>query len=141
MSTSNANRLNTRELGAVALMMFGLAACDDSVVQPGMITFTGPSRIVAPERAAARSDFQVVVYTFGNGCFSLDSTDVTIDGTEAIIEPYDRRDVDDACIQILVYLPHMSTLRFDSAGAKTIRVRGWDGNRQPTEVTLSIVVE
>jgi hypothetical protein len=119
--------------------LVALCGCSDTVVEPGMIVLT-TSRVEAPDRVAVSTDFQVVVYTFGGGCHYFESTDVTPGDPEALIEPYDSR-VEGGCTHELDQFPHPATLRFDSTGTKTIRIRGWDGNRQPTELTVPVTVE
>ncbi|HTL34808.1 MAG TPA: hypothetical protein VL326_16885 [Kofleriaceae bacterium] len=67
------------------------------------------------------------VTTVGGGCYFEDHVEVVYEGGDAVVLPYDRRHIpgeNEGCIQILVYPQHVASLRFDSTGTKTIRVRG-----------------
>jgi hypothetical protein len=83
--------------------------------------------IDAPDSAPAATPFNITVRTYGDGCITSESTDVTVLDDGADIYVYDRRRIpgdNEACTLMLVYLPHEATLSFANAGLKVIRIHG-----------------
>ena len=141
-----------RWLASLAAVL-GSVACqaDDSVVEIGVIHYFGdPEQIDVPTSARVGHPFRVTITTFGDGCHSLERTEVQA-GDDAIdVTPYDRRLVPspgEACITLLVSLRHEVELVFETAGTKELRVHGrrltYDGELMDelVEVTRPIVVE
>jgi hypothetical protein len=66
------------------------------------------------------------VTTYGGGCIQPYSTDVTLTTDDALVLPLDEYYVggEHACTACLRYYRHDATVMFDTAGAKTIRIRG-----------------
>lgn len=111
---------------AICLGVCTIAACDDSVVEVGVLQFhNDPVRILVPDTARPREAVLVQIVTYGDGCVSVEDTEVEPSEEGAEITPYDRRRVGEgACPQIQLHLSHDVQITFDTAGPKTIRVHG-----------------
>jgi hypothetical protein len=109
------------------LLLLALAGCNDDASYLAVVDFEGLHvRLIGPPTVHVGQDFTVSVLTPGGGCIEADHADVVTEGPDTVILPYDVY-VDPgrngACIRILEYVTHVVSLRFDSAGTKTIRVR------------------
>ena len=82
--------------------------------------------ISAPATVRAGQTFQVTITTFGGGCERAGGTRVSVQGSVATISVYDFTVAGPAvsCTAMLKRLPRTVDLRFDAAGAATIRVEG-----------------
>jgi len=58
-----------------------------------------------------------------------------------VIAPYDRVLQSDGCTRLLNTLVHNVTIRFESLGTKPLRIQGWDGKREPIEITRPVIIE
>jgi hypothetical protein len=95
----------------------------------------------APDTVGVGQSFTVTVTTTGpNGCWRKDHTEVSVDGLEATITPYDfdEREADPhrACHNAVVYPEHIVELRFDAAGTAVLRVLGREGTGRDVTVVV-----
>lgn len=116
-----------RKLFMAALVT--LSACDvfeaDSETDLGaLLSFTDPSQLVIPGTANVGQPFIVNARTFGDGCVSFARTELEIEDQTAEIRPYDRRELDVACPDIMRIIEHPVTLVFNTPGTVTVRVVG-----------------
>src|SRR5688572_24413325 len=112
-----------------------ISGCDASFVERGVIQFGNePAYIESPTSVSVHASFSVRVATFGDGCVSYDSTDVSVEGPDTVIEPYDRNSGADVCTSIGNTFLHDVTLRFDAVGPERIQVRGRRIDRGTDEV-------
>jgi hypothetical protein len=125
------------------------SACDDSddVVEIGVIERVDigigaeievPSSVKIGELALVR------VSTYGDGCISLDDTEVNITAGGAEITPYDRRHPPKCTSNFLVF-KHEAQVRFNTLGLKTILVNGRSrdglpGSEQVVQKTFTMTV-
>jgi hypothetical protein len=131
-------------IGALTLV----AACDESVVERGMVEWGGnPARIEAPSVVTVGARFDVVVTTYGEGCTYLESTDVVVEGNDTVIEPYDSRTIthgDGACPSDIKLIAHNAAMTFDRVGTQTVRVRGRrviSSTDEVIEIPITISIE
>lgn len=99
------------------------------VVRRGVIKLGNEPVIVdVPPVADSGVTAVVTVITYGlEGCFRAAETRVSVDGLEALIEPYDtvfRPGPDEACVALLGLVPHDVPLVFHRRGEATITIRG-----------------
>ena len=112
-------------------LVASLVACgepSDFVVELGVVEFLDHRPLIdVPASASVGVPFQATVDTYGDGCVSFESTDVSVREADADITPYDRRRIprgDVACTLFLMHIPHEVSLTFASAGNKTVRIHG-----------------
>lgn len=111
-----------------SLVFIGLFACDDSVVEIGVIEMASdPARIDVPSSLGRGESALVHVRTYGSMCMSVESTELVATEDGAEITPYDRREPG-GCVLALIHFGHETHVRFDTPGTKTILV---NGRRQP----------
>jgi hypothetical protein len=109
------------------LVTLGSAGCDETVVERGALEFEGDrAPIDVPSAANVGEAFAVTVHTYGACHTFFESTEVSIEGQDTLIEPYDSRTVesDGACPRILNAIKHEVSLKFDTIGNETVRIRG-----------------
>jgi hypothetical protein len=100
------------------------AACDDSVVEVGVIESAADPALIDVPSSVRRGEVALVhVRTLGTMCMSVEDTEVIISGEGAEITPYDRRQPG-KCVYALVPLGHEAAVSFDSIGTKVILVNG-----------------
>jgi len=98
----------------------------DSIRALGYIAgfgFASP-QVRIPDTVQARVDFTVSVNTFGGGCFAAGDTEVSIDGFEAVVSPYDIERRRGTCSTVLRVFEHGATIRFEQAGTGFVTIRG-----------------
>ena len=137
----------------LTLMLLAAAtACatgPDTARVPGNISAGGTDWPVytGPRTAVAGQAFSATVFTFGSSsCTTPDGADVTVTGLDAEVVPYDRVPAAPvACTADFGQHPHPVTLRFDTAGSATLRVRGVgfsiEGERLPLVDSVTILVQ
>lgn len=106
----------------------GLAASctdDNSVVGLGVLTSRGDPHVTLPDVVGVGEVFTLEVQTYGNSCFTAESTDVEMTNEAATVTVYDR-DPRSRCTADIAAVEHHATLRFDTAGMKSITIHGWD---------------
>lgn len=103
-----------------------LTACDDdTVVEIGEIEGDGaPLRISVPGSARIGEPALIGLITYGDGCSSFERTEIVAFPDEVEVTPYDRRKLGSGCPQILLQFNHDTTIIFDSAGNKVIKIHG-----------------
>ena len=126
-----------RALVAIALT-FGPAACDDETSYLALVELSGLHvHLMAPTDVQSGEKFTITVRTPSGGCNHPDYELVVTEGPDIVIVPYDvfvDPGSNGACTSDLRYNDHVVTLRYDSAGTKTIRVRAQRGrDLTPTE--------
>lgn len=125
------------------VMALAVAGCTDSaqfVIEPGqLIYFEQGARISMPDGARVGDGIDVSVTTYGNGCVEHYSTEVDLAGDTVEVAPFDVRDLGSSiCTTELAGIQHSVTLRFETPGAKLVRVHG----RQVTEAgDVEMVIE
>ena len=109
------------------MLAIASTACDDSdesVVEIGVIEhYAVQTQIEVPSSVTRGVQALVRVTTFGDGCISLEDTEVHITADGAEITPYDRR-TPPKCTANLNHFSHEAYVSFDSLGPKTIVVNG-----------------
>lgn len=102
----------------------------DSAIVPGVIGF-GDEDIAAalqvPDTVRAGEEFEIIVTTSGNGCYSAGETSVILGEKDADVFVYDRTiDVRPGtiCTMILKQMPHKARLKFEQKGEAVIRIWG-----------------
>lgn len=92
-----------------------------------------------PDSAEAGRPFTVTVLTLGGGCAQKADTEVRIDGSTAVITPYDHVS-DGDCATYSVYNEHNANVVFGAVGDGRVILRAVDVNRDPVEVTRLVRV-
>ena len=133
----------------MALLLVG-ACGPDETVEPSALQYDnyGPI-ILRPDTATVGRPVTISVTTFGYPCRHMGSTDVTVSGDGALIEPFDVY-VDPgehgACIRIVSVFRHEASVSFDTPGLKTLVFRGrhvdtYQDLDEPLDLTSWIVIE
>jgi len=118
----------------------------DVVVDLGVIADynTGEASIEHPTVVRVGDDVTITVNTTGcYDCTQLERTDVSVNGLETSIWPYDRTRLG-LCGDCLTDFPHAVTVQFEEPGTAVIRVFGYmAGDRfgMMIERTSSLTVE
>ena len=122
-------RLGARA-GFVAVIL-NAGACGgpaDSIVEFGRLEFHDYKPMIdAPDTATVGIAFNIMIKTYGGGCISFESTEVTMSEDGADIYVYDRRRIpaeNEACTLELVFIPHDESLVFTTTGSKAIHIYG-----------------
>jgi hypothetical protein len=130
---------------ALAGLVVTACASEDTVVELGVLEhYQDAPMIEAPATASVGVPVDVRVRTYGDGCVSLESTDVVLTADGADILPHDRRRMNQVGTQILQFLPHEASVVFDSAGPRTLRVHGRRLDRvagEPVDEVISIALD
>jgi hypothetical protein len=113
----------------LAAIVVTFSACDvfeaDTDTDLGAIlSFTDPGQLVIPVAANVGQPFVVNARTFGDACVSFGRTEMEIDERNVEIRPYDRRELDEVCADILRIIEHPITLVFNTPGTVTVRIVG-----------------
>jgi hypothetical protein len=117
------------------------SGCDNDVIELGLI-----ENIDVPRRSTIGAPIVVRITTEGVCGVSFERTDVEVTPDFADVFPLDRRSGSDggACPLILYHFEHEATVRFDTAGAKAIRIHSRsfiEGAYQHIRVDFSVEVE
>jgi hypothetical protein len=110
-------------------LTFVAAACNsvDHVEVAFVEWVDEPFAFSIPTSVSAGQSFEAVLTTYGDGCASVDSTDVVVDSASASITPFDRERVpagSETCVSNVMLLAHSVQLVFDASGTKTLVVHG-----------------
>ena len=113
----------------LAATLFTLSACDvfeaDTDTDLGAIlSFTDPAQLVIPGAANVGQPFIVNARNFGDACVSFAGTEMEREDRIVEFRPYDRRELDEACADILRIIEHPVTLVFNTPGTVTVRIVG-----------------
>jgi hypothetical protein len=86
---------------------------------------------------------QVVVTSYGNGCYTQGETEVAVSNRTVDVRPYDYRSARGACPDILLTFTHAATVAFPTSGAVKIRVHGQrrDQLSAGSNIGAAVVVE
>lgn len=136
---------------AIAILALGIGGCVDdgwSEVKLGALYyFDGKPKIDTPTSAMSGQSVAITAYTGGGGCVSVERTDVEMTEDGADIFPYDRYmhpGEGAACTQELRAYAHPTTVMFDTASEKTIRLHGIKTQgfeEQPVEFLFTLDVQ
>jgi hypothetical protein len=116
----------------------------DSIVRLTWIDAGGSLSVMidAPQVAPVGAQIPVVITTYRGGCTSPERTDIVVAVDAVDILPYDRELLVGNCTLKLCIEPREVFVRFDTPGAKTIRVHGLDqGFDIPKIVELAVEVQ
>ena len=108
------------------LMLIGCSTAPDWVLTRGVIQFFARGvTIHLPDTTVANAPFTVGIITYGGGCNRKGSTEVTINGMTATVEPYDSvHTAAEVCTLQLDQYFHEATLHFAERGIAIVRVTG-----------------
>lgn len=130
----------------ITWVVCALCGCaDESVIEVGQLEIEGAGRhVVVPMDAMVNELLLIEIMTWGDGCYSFERTDVELIGDSIDVTPYDRRRLGDGvCPNILRHLDHSVTVKFETPGAKTVRVTGrrvFPSVDEPLELTFPVMV-
>jgi hypothetical protein len=111
------------------------AACDDSVVEVGVIEFHNDPVVIQVPGAVKRGESALVrITTYGGGCVSMEDTEISATGDGVVITPYDRRK-SGTCTHVLLRFGHEASVSFDTLGPKTVLV---NGRRMPEDELIQL---
>ncbi len=109
--------LSVAVLGSCGIMGLG----DEEM---GFIVFHGAvAEVAVPGVVNAGTDFTVELQTFGGGCDSKGNTRVVIDGSVAVVTPFDDHG-SGACVDMRVFFDHTTSVRLDAPGPATVVIHG-----------------
>ena len=115
---------------ALSTLLLGCASPTDSAVLARIVIGTIDAggtldRVIdAPDTVVVGHVTTFTVFTFGNSCIEPAGTEVTVQGTEAIVTPFDQEYLYGTCRDILNSYAHTARVVFAQTGPATIRVRG-----------------
>ena len=107
------------------------------------IDVDGAPIVSVPGQILVGRDFEVAVVTYGDsGCHRMGPTHVTIDGSHALIRPFNRPNGHPFCSDHAQVLEHVANVRFDSPGSGVVTVRGWSSiERDTIEVAKEVEIK
>jgi hypothetical protein len=129
-------------LSMIALLASGVACVTDVVayeLKPGILEDIDiPVDVTVPDTVAVDNPAEVVVRTIGGGCIRAKAhDDVSIEGLQVVIQPYDSMYVGyPTCRGDLILFRHVVEVVFGQRGTATVRVLGRFG-----ETDSSVTVE
>ena len=88
-----------------------------------------------PSEATAGVPFEIELWTQGGGCVrTADTVEVSVDGSTAVVTPYDVYSFTGFCLGDLLLFTHRADIVFDSPGQARVIVRysnsePWDRHR------------
>jgi hypothetical protein len=115
---------------ACALAICGCGIFEESDVLPSQIIYAGDTaNIQIPETVTRGVQFEVVIETFGGGCFSDVPAATIVDYTAAgvTISPFDLLHTADACTADLRFIRHVAQVTLDGTGPVLFRFLGVEG--------------
>ena len=131
----------TRSAAAVALGLAAAACSRSGATEPASRLVVGTlaadlsSAVHAPDSAFVGSAFAVTVVTEGTPCETAAGGESRVAGLEAVITPYVAA-YGGVCELSLVRHPRSVLVRFDAAGAATVRVQGAGGRATTRAVAV-----
>jgi hypothetical protein len=127
-----------------ALAICGCGIFKDSEVLPSRIIYAGDTaNIQIPATVTQGTPFEVVIETFGGGCFSdvpaATIVDVTPNGIT--VSPFDLLEGDDVCTDDLRFIRHVAIVTVDVTGPVLFRFLGREepAPERPAEVQRTVV--
>jgi hypothetical protein len=129
-------------LSLIALLATGVACATDVEayeLKPGILeNINLPVDVSMPDTVAVNDPADVVVRTIGGGCIRAKAhDDVSIEGLQVVIQPYDSMYVESQiCRADLLLFRHVVEVVFGQRGTATVRVLGRFG-----ETDSSVTVE
>ena len=115
---------------ALSTLLLGCASPTDSTILARIVIGTIDAggtldRVIdAPDTVLVGHVATFTVFTFGNSCIEPAGTEVTVQGTEAMVTPFDQESLYVPCRDILNSYTHTARVVFAQTGPATIRVRG-----------------
>ncbi|MDQ3369329.1 MAG: hypothetical protein M3680_28215 [Myxococcota bacterium] len=117
-----------------------MAACGEgerSEVVLGIIELEDEKlRLTVPDRGIVGTPLRVGVGTFGDHCYSFESTEVDVTSNAATVVPFDRQRFD--CPLGVIYVDHSTDVVFTTPGIKTVVIRGRKVRYESDEVVEKI---
>lgn len=88
--------------------------------------FAEPIGIEVPDTVSLDAPFPVAVTTYGGGCERIGPTEVTVEGRDALVVPFDSTTVGPGvvCTDQLKSFRHEALLTLHSVGDASVTVRG-----------------
>ena len=126
------------------------ATQDVDIVRPGIIRYSdlgGPEDVLElPSTMHANESFPITVVTYGGGCETAESMEVSAAGDGADLRPFDRTFIPagNGCAAAIFFLEHHASLQFETPGIKTLTVFGRRVTPQideATQIEVTILVE
>lgn len=131
----------------IALLGTGITCATDVEayeLKPGILeNIDFPVDVSMPDTVPVHTPANVVVRTIGGGCIRAKAHDnVSIEGLQAVIQPYDSLNVrSQRCRADLIFFRHVAEVMFGQRGTATVRVVGRFGETDSTvTVERTIVV-
>jgi hypothetical protein len=134
-----------RSLLICTLAICGCGIFKDSEVLASRIIYAGDTaNIQIPATVTRGVQFEVVIETFGGGCYSdvPAATIVDINGSTVTVSPFDLLEDNDACTADLRFIRHITRMTLDVTGAVLFRFLGVEEGggilRKPAEVQRTV---
>jgi hypothetical protein len=133
------------------LLLCALAVCgcgvfkDSEVVASRLIYAGDTASIQIPATVTRGVQFEIVVETFGGGCFSdvPAATIVDINGSTVTVSPFDLLEDEDVCTDDLRFIRHVALVTLDITGAVLFRFLGVEAGggttQKPAEIQRTVV--
>jgi hypothetical protein len=110
--------------------------------EPDGQVLVAPQAISAPDTVTAGTAFDVITTTIGlNGCWSAGGQTVQIMEHLVEIKPRDIHSGASVCTEILLFLPHTSTLQLPAPGQWLLRVHGRRISQQRSALEEPVIAE
>ena len=110
-----------------ALAICGCSVFEDSEVLPARIIYAGDTaNIVIPATVTQGTEFEVVIETFGGGCYSDTPAATIVDVTPAgvTVSPFDLLEDGDVCTDDIRFIRHVARVTLDATGPVLFRFLG-----------------
>ncbi len=127
-----------------AFLGCGLIAGPDWELRRGAIEFyNDPVIVQLADTVSVTKPTTMSVITYGGGCVRKGPTEVSIDGLDAVVEPFDSVHVAaEACTLELSRFLHEVSLQFAERGTATVRVIGMtEPSNMVLTVTRTVVIQ
>lgn len=136
--------------GCVVLLALAAAGCspllledEEERVVATISHYGDPARVEIPDAVTRGVAFDVAVTSYGGGCVSQGDTEVEVQGSSAVVTPYDieLRPRNGACTDDLRLYRHVAQVRFDTPGQAVVTVRGFrkpEGNVITVHKTVAV---
>ena len=117
----------TRPLLVCALALCACGIFDDSEILPSRIIFAGDTaNIQLPATVTRGVPFEVVVETFGGGCYSdvPAATIVDVNPNEVTISLFDKLEDGGVCTDDIRFIRHVTSVTVEATGVIPVRFIG-----------------
>jgi len=115
-------------IGMVVAAACALGGCDISspsdAYESTIVSHGDTAETSVPDTVSAGQAFEASVEAFGSGCTLPDHTDVARSYNLAVVRPYDRYSGNPNCPDILIRVPHTTTIVVPFRGRAVIRFVG-----------------